>query len=574
MADTPYQFPPPRRLTFGTTAAAINFRRGALADERSSYLEEWQDIADYFRIRRTRAQGSTSDARKRNRSKKSLNERGIFASRTAGAGMLSGVSSPSRPWLKLGTGDDALNEYQSVRLWLDDTQKKLYRAFSGSNYYQAKQTSYRDQADFGQGPMLIDEDYEDAINCYVSPAGEYYISVNYKGTVDTLYRDLEKTTLQVMQRFRGNVPEEVKRDYDTGRYDTMWKLVHAVEPNIRRIKGQAGPLGMPYQSVYWFEGLSDLNDNSIAEVKGYHECPISSPRWDVQSNDVYGDGCGALALPGNKSLQALEKSKGKIVDKLGEPALQAPSSMKSETISHVRGSVSYYPTSNGNQNPIAPLYITDPQALPAIREEGNEIGDRIDKSYYVDLFLATIDSDRRMVTAAEIAERHEEKLIALGPTLERSHYEGLDVDVKRTFAILARNGVLRRPPPEMNGVPLKIEYVSILATAQRAIGLSGIERFAGFIGNISATSPEVMDKWDKDQTVDEYADMSGVPASIVRSDEQVRAMREQRNKQAQQQEQMAQLQQGAEAAKVASQADTGRNSNLLADIIGNQGRIV
>ena len=52
-----------------------------------------------------------------------------------------------------------------------------------------------------------------------------------------------------------------------------------------------------------------------------------------------------------------------------------------------------------------------------------------------------------------------------------------------------------------------------------------------------------------DQTVDEYADITGVPASIVRSDEEVIKIRGQRQQAQQAQNAAATAAQGAETAK-------------------------
>lgn len=573
------EWPAPRGLVMRSNVSAYEARKSELKTERSEYLEEWRDVSEY--ISTFRGRYLITDNRKKRRSKKVLNEKGIFASRTCGAGMLAGVSSPSRPWLKLATPDKDLNEYASVKRWLDYCEKKLYQVFAVSNYYHSKQSSYRDMGDYGQGPIIIDEDYDDVINCYCSPPGEYYLSVNQKGIVDTMYRDMQRTTLQIVEQFyhTGRIPREVRMAYDRSDYDRLWDMTAAVQPNVHMIKGQRGPLGMPYSTIYYVNGCGDDDNNATVAVSGNWENAISAPRWDVQPGDVYSSGQpGSIALAGVKSLQELEKRKGQIIDKLAVPPLQAPADMKQpgSVVSHLPGSVSYYGASQGPgaNGPISPLYRIDPNSLTAVATEGQELERRIDVAYFVDLFLATINSDRRRVTAREISEVHEEKLIALGPVLERTHFEGLNVDVKRTFGILARHKVLPPPPPEMDGQGLKIEYTSLLAVAQRTIGATGIERFAGFVGNLSAGNPEVLDKWDMDQTVDEYADVTGVPASMVRSDEEVAKLRQSRQSQQAAMQAQAMAAQGADTAKVLSEADTGRNSNLLADILGNQGRLI
>ena len=551
-------------------------RAEELRMQRSDYLDEWKDISDYIQIRRGRY--LITDNRKRRRSKKVLHEAGTFASRVLGAGMLAGVSSPSRPWLKLATPDGDLNEYKSVKAWLDIAQKRLYQVFTMSNYYHVKQTAFRDMGDFGQGPVLIDEDFQNVINLYCSPPGEYLLSVDSRGVVDTLYRELSRTTLQIIRRWGRSSPSEVIAAYDRGNYDKMWAITHAVEPNLRYVEGASGPLGMPWSSVYICTEVGEGADNrnGILEVKGYRDNPISAPRWEVQANDVYGDGPGALALPAVKSLQVLEKRKGQIVDKLAVPPMQGPADMetKGSVVNHTPGGMSYYGSNPTSGDPIRPLYQVDPRSLQVVNGEEQELVQRVQHAYFNDLFMQLSWSDRRQITAREIEERHEEKLIQLGPVLERTHYEGLNIEVKRAFGILSRAQALPPPPDELDGVPLKVEYTSLLAVAQRAVGVSTIERFSGFMGNLAGGNPEILDKWDMDQTVDEYADSIGIAAATVRSDEEVEKIRQQRRQQEQQMQAAAAAQQGADTAKVLSEADTGRRSNLLADILGNRGRVV
>ena len=85
-------------------------------------------------------------------------------------------------------------------------------------------------------------------------------------------------------------------------------------------------------------------------------------------------------------------------------------------------------------------------------------------------------TDRRQITAREVAEKHEEKLLMLGPVLERLHTELLDPLIDRTFNILQQNGVLPVPPPELQNKDLNVEYVSVLAQAQRLVATGAVDR--------------------------------------------------------------------------------------------------
>jgi cobalamin biosynthesis protein CbiG len=133
--------------------------------------------------------------------------------------------------------------------------------------------------------------------------------------------------------------------------------------------------------------------------------------------------------------------------------------------------------------------------------------------------LAQSDPSRgaQPVTAREIDERHEEKLLALGPVLERTNDELLDPVVDRAYQMLDDAGLIPEAPDELQGVALKVEYISIMAQAQRLVGVVGQDRFIQTVLPLSQSFPEVRAKLDVFQIVDDYADMLGVDPRIVKS---------------------------------------------------------
>ncbi|TIN81210.1 portal protein, partial [Mesorhizobium sp.] len=68
--------------------------------------------------------------------------------------------------------------------------------------------------------------------------------------------------------------------------------------------------------------------------------------------------------------------------------------------------------------------------------------------------------------------------------------------IDRTYAIMIRNNMLPPPPPDLHGQPLKIEYISILAQAQKAVATGAVERGFAFAGQLAAVKPDVLDKLD------------------------------------------------------------------------------
>jgi hypothetical protein len=105
----------------------------------------------------------------------------------------------------------------------------------------------------------------------------------------------------------------------------------------------------------------------------------------------------------------------------------------------------------------------------------------------------------------------------LGPVLERLHDELLDPLVARVFNIMSRNGLFADiPMPRvLKAQHLQVEFISMLAQAQKAVATGAIERFWQFGGQIAALKPEAADRLDADGTMEAYADMTGIPSGVM-----------------------------------------------------------
>ena len=537
-----------------------------IKDERSTYFGHWEELSEFIMPRRGRFLTSKSnDGSKKNG--KIIDSTGSMAVRTLSAGMMSGITSPARPWFRLATPESSLMEQSDVKQWLFAVEKTMRDIFSRSNLYNSLQTVYEELAVFGTGAMLISEDFDDVIRCYPFTVGEYGIAQSHRLQVDTFYREFNMTVAQVVEQFGlDKCSDAVRTMFKSGQLDKWVEVLHVIEPNSVREYDKKDNLNMPYHSCYVEK--ASKNERKLYE-SGFEEFPILAPRWHVTGVDIYGRSPGMDVLGDIKALQIEQKRKAQGIDKMVNPPLQAPSSLRGQSASVLPGGVTYVDTMQGNQGGFRPTYEVNPR-LGELQQDIQETQYRIQQGFYSDLFQMMMNSDRRQITAREIDERHEEKLLMLGPVLERLHTELLNPLIDRTFNIMARNELLPPAPEDLAGVTLKVEYISVMAQAQKAIGTGAIERLAGFIGNMAAVKPEVLDKFDADQSVDEYAEMLGVPPKIVVPDDIVQQVREERMQMQQQQMQMEQVNQGAQAAKVMSDADTG-GENILSDIIGGIG---
>jgi len=550
--------------------------RSQLDNERSSFTSHWRELGENILPRRTRF--SISDSNKGDkRNTKIIDSTATLAARTLRAGMMSGITSPARPWKRLTTPDPGLAEFGPVKDWLDEVDRRMSTIFLKSNLYNILPITYSDIAIFGTAAQYIEEDFGKAIHNYSFPIGSYMIANNNKLKVDVFIRDFRMTVRQIVQMFGkdgsySNMSLFVKEQYEKGNYETWIDVCHVVQPNHEYDPTKLNSKHKKYASCYYERGNMSSNGNSYINgpdadkylrESGYDYFPVLAPRWEITGEDVYGTSCPGMEMLGDiKQLQLGEKRSMQAIEKMVNPPMVGPTILRTQPSSILPGGTTWIDERDGAGKFRAAHEINF--SVNELENKQEQIRQRIKRGFFEDLWLATMNSDRREVTAREIEERHEEKLLVLGPVLERLNQDLLDPLIDITFNIMVQQELIPPPPEELQGTEIKVEYISVMAQAQKAIGLGGMERLASTIGNMVAITkdPSILDKFDADQFVDEYADGLGVPPSIIRSDEEVAAMREDRAQQQQQAQAMEAIPAAAKSAKDLASADMSTDNAL------------
>lgn len=553
--------------------------RTQLENERSSFLPHWRQLGDFILPRRPRF--FTSDVNKGDRrNQKIVDSTATLSARTLRSGLMSGITSPAREWKKLTTPDPDMAEFGSVKEWLDVVNRRMSSIFLRSNLYNILPTSYGDLGVFGTSPISIEEDFDDVVRFQSFPVGSYMIAKDDRGQVNTFHRDFRMTVRQLVMKFGvkdertgkakfDNFSKHIKNLWDRGSYQTWIDIRHTITPNDEHDPDRLEAKYKKFGSCYYEAGSSSAGsnyfngseDDLFLKESGFDLFPILCPRWEVTGEDVYGTSCpGMEALGDIKALQKMQARKAEAIEKMVRPPMIAPTALRREKATVLPGDVTFYDEREG-QRGFRPAYEVNPRVNELVMDI-QEYQHRIQRCFYEDLFLMLANSDRRQITAREIDERHEEKLLALGPVLEQLNQDLLDPLITNTFEFMNRQGYLPPPPKELQGVKLKIEYVSVLAQAQKLAGISGIERFTGFVGQIGQVHPDALDKINSDELIDVYGDRMGIEAKIIRTDDEVAQIRQQRQQAQQAQAQAEMIKQGAGAAKDLSQANMDQDSAL------------
>lgn len=528
-----------------------------LKDERSSWVPHWRDISEHLLPRTGRF--LLDDRNKGDkRHNKIYDSTGTRALRVLAAGMMAGMTSPARPWFRLTTSDPDLDKSADVKVWLAEVTRIMQTIFAKSNTYRALHSAYEELGCYGTNSSIVVPDFNNVIHHHVLTIGEFAVTTDNQGRVNTLYREFQKTVAQMVSDFGlENCSSAVRSMYDKGNLDQWVDVMHVIEPRADREHGKRDARNMPWRSAY-FE--PNATDRVFLRDSGFEHFTALCPRWAVSGGDIYGNSPAMEALGDIKQLQHQQLRKAQGIDYKTQPPLQMPTSAKNHEIDTLPGGISYVDQAS-QQGGIRSAFEVNIDLSHLLGDIG-DVRERIKSAFYADLFLMLAGGDLRNMTATEVAERHEEKLLMLGPVLERLHNEILDPLIEMTFSRMLQAGVVPPAPPEMQGRELNVEFVSMLAQAQRAIATNSVDRFVSNLGVVAQMKPDVLDKFDSDRWADAYSDMLGLDPELIVPGEQVALIRQQRQEAAEAQAQAEMMQQGAGMAKDLAAAKTGEASAL------------
>lgn len=535
-------------------------------------LGHYQALNEYLAVLRGRYLRQ-SDDRGFEHSKARFNKRmtteAAIALRTLESGMLAGATSEVRPWFALTIGPGADNDDPRIRRWLDAVRDVLLLICSESNFYGCARMVYYDLGSYGTATMITYPDFDNVIWNYVASPGEAYLALSERRVVDQCYRRDTMNVSQLVREFGlDNVSRQTKQLWETKSYHTEIPVLQVIEPRLFHSDHQPMNNRYPWRNVY-IEMASQKRTNAdvhMLEESGFRERPLMTPRWESNMAEPYGTSPGMLALPEVQSLHVMKYRRAQAVDFMAQPVLGVPSEMKTD-FSRLPGATNYY----NAQNPGRAGSLWDPTlSIRELRDELNECVGLIQRAFFSDLFQMMMLSDRREITATEVVERHEEKMLMLGPVLDNVHGEFLDPFIDRAYAIAVRAGIMPPPPDDVEeGAELRVQYTSILAQAQRLVGLGPIERLLGIVAPFAGVKPGTVNKIDEYELVDEVGTILGVPADIIIETRKARATTDQQTQAAALQQQAATMPDAAAAARTLSETRPS-NSDLLGQLLGQR----
>lgn len=522
---------------FRNLARDLKKNLSRLMEQRSNWESHWQECADYVQPRKAEITKERSKGDKRNI--QIFDATPIHALELLAASLHGMLTSSANRWFSLRFKETVLNEDDEAKEWLEDSLDKMYVAFARSNFQQDIFEAYHDLICFGTSCLMIEEDEDDIVRFSARHIREVYIQENKKGIVDTIYRRFKMPVGNVIEKFGiENVSKEVTNNFKKDPFQEF-ELVHVVRPRTIYNENKLDKANMPFQSIYF-----EYGSGHIISIGGFREMPYVIPRYLKSSTEVYGRSPAMNALSDIKVLNKMVETSLKAAAKQVDPPLLVPDDSMLSPIRMSAGSLNYY--RSGSRDRIEPLQIG--QNTSATLNAENQRREAISKMFHVDQLLVTAN---RTMTATEVLQRNEEKMRILGPVLGRLQSELLEPMILRVFNIMLRNKLFLQAPEILANQEIDIEYVSPMALAQKGQELQSLMRGLELFAQISPLAP-VQDYIDENGLIKKIISITGLSASMIKSDKEVAKLRAERAEQQQQQMQMMQQMQESQIAKNAA----------------------
>lgn len=494
---------------------------------RQPLLEQWKQLARYILPQRGLFPDTTSDAHSilESRNKEIVTRMATNAVKKAAAGFTSGMTPESLPWVKWSLRDVTLEERYGVRVWLDIVQDNVRTLLKQGGFYQAIHTFNQELLTFGHAMMFMDYSPKSLARFSCCTVGTFCVSLDADGFLDTVCRTISMPPRQIEKMFgKSSMSEQAKKLLDNNPFEPI-KVMHVVRPRDNYDPEKIDSKNMPFESIFY---EMDTGASDILHEGGYHEMPYMFSSWD-DGLTFYGTGPGDDALPDIMQLQEMETQTLIAIDKMLNPPVRVPSNFKMKVNDYAHGKTPI--PASVEPHAFSPLYQSSMDLNP-VALKAQEIASRINDTLLTSIFTdMPIDLRPKDMSATEYMERKRERLQMMGPTLASYEPKVLVPILERAYGVLDRANLLPPPPQvlvESPGAVIDFSFESPLAQAMDSTKAAATKSLLMDLMQIAPIDNDVLLKVDTVQAIDELARGVGVPGRVLRSDDEVEAMKKQR----------------------------------------------
>ncbi len=433
--------------------------------------------------------------------------------------MTSGIFSYLMPvgtkWFEFTAKDNQLNNDPVVQAWLSKATAAVHKEIWRSNFQREMFITIRSSCVFGTSCISV-ERYGSDIIFRTYHIGNLFFEENAKGYIDTVFRRIFYTARQARQEWPDvnlgkSVEAELKKEQPSSE---RFEFLHCVYPNSDYNKEKVG--SKKYKSLF-----INIKDRHIIKESGYDGMPYLVARFSKTPDEIMGRSPATELLPEIKMLNAMKRTFIEAAEKEANPPLVfEDDGVVGQPVTSANGAII---VRAGAKYPEALRTGSNAQLNAEIIAQQQQL---IREGFFNDLFDAL--ANYRNMTATEVVQRVEEKMVLLAPAISALQKELFDPLITRVLDLLPESA-LEKPPFEFDK---NIVYQGRLALAMSNMQTNAIESTLAKWQPYLELAPDLFDNIKLDDAFRTSALNAGVPAEMLTDEEfrtQIRSERNARN---------------------------------------------
>lgn len=460
-----------------------------------------------------------------------FNTTAIEARARLASGMYNWMAPPDKRWFELVPQDEVLSEDSDVKDYFGEVTRIVAVALANSNWPSVLIQALNNLACGLDAVIYCEDGGDQSVLSFTSfPVETVCYAEDSRGRVDTLFREVEMTSRQLVQEFaEDDLPDKIREEAgNSDKKDTKHKILHGVFPRCEREKDCLDQKNMPFADVY-----IDMESGKIISEGGFEEYPFAVCRFQKNDNEAYGRGPGLDMLPTIKMANRMSQAYIVGREHQSDPSFLVPDgSLVSKNFNKDPGSVIVYkPNINGSK----PEQLPNNTNFNTLFQDIDAIEEKIKVGFFWDIFDPL--GDLKQITATEAEIRNEGKLIPFAPIAGNLHNELFRGIIHRAYGICFRRGILPPAPARLAENPdYKVEFVSKIALSIKKLETLGWLQTEAALMNMAQVKPEIIDNFDMDEIARSTALANGCAPNWLVSEEDREKVRAARAEAAQQQQ--------------------------------------
>lgn len=379
--------------------------------------------------------------------------------------MTSGIFSYLMPvgvkWFEFVAQLHDINLDPTMQEWMSTATALVHKDIWRSNFQREMFITIRSMIVFGTGVISVEKIGKEII-FKSHHIGFMFFDENNRGEIDTVYRQIFYTARQVIQEFkrRDNLGKSIDRAIAAGKMDEKFEFVHVVAPNQDFDPTKIGVRGKKFKSVY-----INIPDKHQVKEEGFRELPYKVARFSKTPHEIMGIGPAIEYLGEIRMLDRMSKT----FIEASEKAVNPPLVVEDDGV-----------VGQPVTGPNGMIYVRAGAKFPEPLKTGTDVGlnaeiirqqeFKVEEAFFNDLFQPM--AQHRNMTATEVVERVEEKIILISPAITSLQKEIFSPLISRVLNLLIR---ARRIPPPPVSFDFDIVYQGRLALAMSNMQTNAIE---------------------------------------------------------------------------------------------------